>query len=155
MGITSTVLSCVTSWVRSQTELQKEELFYGTLWCSIAHMWTSSFPQLWLAYDLWVDILVYKYQLQFNTCTGFVLGPGSLVHDALQLAMFPNTWIRLGVSWLQWQSIKATWHGFQKASIYVSHAKTSFPWTSEGHPPRLYLSSEKLGLLPSARCTPF
>ena len=62
--------NCVKSWVKSKTELLKEENYFIDYWdnllctCGSAH----SFLGLNLAAGLWVDMFVYKYWLQFNIC---------------------------------------------------------------------------------------
>ena len=64
--------SCVTSWAKSKTELQKESYFMTYWSCSIVCTWTSPFPRPLLAAGLWVDEFLYKYQLQFNSSQGSV-----------------------------------------------------------------------------------
>ena len=40
--------------------------------------------------------------------------------NTLQLAMFPSTWIRLGVPWLYWLLVKVVWHGCQGSTAFMS-----------------------------------
>ena len=65
--LSKSILSCVTSWFISRTEPWRRRLIYGTLECSIVYMWANPFLGLWLVAGFGIDILVYKYQLQFSS----------------------------------------------------------------------------------------
>ena len=54
-------------------EVWRRRVIYGTLACSIVHTLASPFPGLWLVAGLWVDITIYKYQLQLCSSTSSVL----------------------------------------------------------------------------------
>ena len=133
--LSKTALSCMTVELY-KTELWRRKTIYGTLGHSTVNTWTSPFPGLWLVAGLRVDILVYKYQLQFSSSTVSALSFWLTVlgHTSAGHVHWYTNQVCLD-SGGSWSRLSDT--GAREAQHSHLTTETGFPWATGSHSPRL------------------
>ena len=91
----------------------------------------------WVDTYKYISLWIHYYQIcyvGFGSEFPFDLQSWPTGLDTFRSTMTFGTWIRSGVSWLRYQSVDVTWHGFWEASIHITHAKLGPPWASGSRP---------------------